>query len=286
MNILILICVTVPVFVAACIVFSITKNRLLKVVGQVFIVAVIASWVYYNFESVQKPLRFESEQKKRYDATVQRLKDIRTAQSAYRSEYKKYTNSFDTLIKFLKSDSISVVKIVGDEDDSATVAAIASDKIVKGKVLAVDKTNASITLELNKKRVTVKLSSRVDSLPVGSQAFCVSEGNSNLYRVTMYKKTEKVSVLDSLFKKNYKVDSLCFVPFTEGVKFDMDTAYIKAGNVTVNVFEAKVPFKVLLKGLDEQLLHNSIIKQQQRTGYDGLRVGSLTEPTNNVGNWE
>jgi hypothetical protein len=227
MNILILICVTVPVFVAACVVFSIAKKQFLKIISQVLIIAVLAAWVFYNFESVQQPLRFNAEQKKRYDATVLRLKDIRTAQVAYRSEYKKYTRHFDTLIEFLKTDSFKVVKIIGDEDDSASVAA--------GKII---------------------------------------------------KETIKLSVLDSLFKKGYSVDSLRFVPFTEGVQFEMDTAFVKAGNVTVNVFEAKVPFEILLNGLDEQLLHNFSLEKQQRTGYAGLRVGSLTETTNNAGNWE
>jgi hypothetical protein len=227
MNTLILICVTVPVFVAGCVVFSITKKRILKIISQVLIIAVLAAWIFYNFESVQQPLRFNAEQKKRYDATVQRLKDIRTAQVAYRSEYKKYTPHFDTLIEFLKSDSFRVVKIIGDEDDSATVAA--------GKVI---------------------------------------------------KETIKLSVLDSLFKKGYNVDSLRFVPFTEGIAFSMDTASVRAGNVRVLVFEAKVPFDILLKGLDEQLLNNFSLEKQQRTGYAGLRVGSLTETTNNAGNWE
>jgi len=182
---------------------------------------------YFVYESIQKPLRFNTVQKSRYDVTIQRLKDIRTAQVAYRSERKEYTSSFDTLINFMKIDSFRVVRIIGDEDDSASVVA--------GKII---------------------------------------------------RETIMVSVLDSLFKKNFNVDSLRYVPFTEGVQFELDTANLRAGNVMVNVFEAKIHNEILLKGLDRQLLTNFNADRQKKTGYAGLKVGSLTETTNNAGNWE
>ena len=199
----------------------------MKTVIQIILFAAICAVAYLVVESVQKPLRFNVQQKIRYDATIQRLKEIRTAQVAFRSEYKEYTRSFDTLIKFLKTDSFKVVKIIGDEDDSASVAT--------GKI---------------------------------------------------FRETIMVSVLDSLFKKGYHVDSLRYVPFTDGVQFEMDTANLKAGNVIVNVFEAKIHNDILLKGLDPQLLVNFNADRKLKAGYSGLKVGSLTETTNNSGNWE
>ena len=199
----------------------------IKIAIQVVFIAAICAVMYLVIESVQQPLRFNAEKNLRYDATIQRLKDIRTAQQAYRSEYKKYTGYFDTLIEFLKTDSFRVVMQIGDEDDSL---AVASGSIVRKTIL--------------------------------------------------------VSVLDSLFKKNYQVDSLRYVPFTQGAEFEMDTAYLTAGNVTVNVFEVKVSNDVLLQGLDPQLLHNFNSDRQKKTGYAGLKVGSLEETTNNAGNWE
>jgi len=41
-----------------------------------------------------------------------------------------------------------------------------------------------------------------------------------------------------------------------------------------------------LRGLDPQLLVNFNADRQQKTGYAGLKVGSLEETTNNAGNWE
>ena len=199
----------------------------MKTVIHVILIAAICVVAYLVFESVQKPLRFNAETKVRYDATVERLKDIRTAQIAYRSESKRYTGSFDTLIDFLKNGNFKVVMQIGDEDDSATVAA---GGVIRDTIL--------------------------------------------------------VPVLDSLFRKGYHIDSIRYVPFTQGVEFELGTANIMAGNVTVNVFEAKIHFDVLLRGLDPQLLFNYNAERIQRTGYAGLKVGSLTETTNNAGNWE
>jgi hypothetical protein len=199
----------------------------MKIVIQVILIAAILVLSYFIYESVQKPIRFNAEQKSRYEATIQRLKDIRTAQVAFRGEYKRYTGSFDTLINFLKTDSFNVVKQIGDEDDSVAVAT--------GKII---------------------------------------------------RETIRISVRDSLFRKGYAVDSICFVPFTQGVQFELGTTNLTAGNVDVNVFEAKVSNDVLLRGLDAQLLFNFNADRQLKTGYAGLKVGSLTETTNNAGNWE
>ena len=199
----------------------------MRIVIQVILFAAICLVAYLVVESIQQPIRFNAEKDRRYEATIQRLKDIRTAQVAYRSEKKEYTGSFDKLIDFLKTGEFRVVRIIGDLDDSATIQA--------GKII---------------------------------------------------RDTIRIPVLDSLFKRGYSVDSIRYVPFLQGVEFDLDTAFLTAGNVKVNVFEAKISNDVLLNGLDPQLLFNFNADRVIRTGYAGLKVGSLTETTNNAGNWE
>ena len=54
----------------------------------------------------------------------------------------------------------------------------------------------------------------------------------------------------------------------------------------VPLFEAKVPYKALLKGLDNQLRINLDAEQRDMNRYEGLQVGSITAPNNNAGNWE
>jgi len=199
----------------------------MKAAFHVILIAGICVLSYFIFESIKKPLQFNAEQKRRYEATIDRLKDIRTAQVAFRAEHRRFTGSFDTLIDFLKNGEFRVVRIIGDLDDSAAVAAglISRDTI-------------------------------------------------------------RVSVLDSLFRRGFAVDSLRFVPFTRGVEFELGAGIVRAGNVDVPVFEAKVENNTLLHGLDPQLLVNFNADRVQKTRFAGLRVGSLEETTNNAGNWE
>ena len=64
-----------------------------------FIVAVVLS--FFIYKSIQRPIQFEKAKKARYDVTVQRLKDIRKAELAYKDVYRKFTGSWDTLINFI-----------------------------------------------------------------------------------------------------------------------------------------------------------------------------------------
>ena len=43
---------------------------------------------------------------------IEQLKDIRKAQNAYKDVNNKYTGSFDTLISFIKSDSMPMIKSI------------------------------------------------------------------------------------------------------------------------------------------------------------------------------
>ena len=200
----------------------------MKTVYQILLLAVIVVLSYLVSDSIMNPIRFKNEKDKRYEKTIERLKDIRTAQLAYRSEFEKFTGSFDTLITFVKNDSFKVVRQIGSMDDSVAVA--------KGLV----------------RRDTVK-----------------------------------IGVLDSLFRKGYPVDSLRFVPYTHGAEFELGAGVLKTGSgLSINVFEAKVHNNVLLKGLDRQLIINENDLRKKMERFPGLQVGSLTEATNNAGNWE
>ena len=89
---------------------------------QIVLLVAIVLLSYLIIESIMKPIRFNQEKDKRYAKTIERLKDIRTAQLAYRAENNKFTGSFDTLIHFLKYDSFRIVRQIGSLDDSAAVA--------------------------------------------------------------------------------------------------------------------------------------------------------------------
>ncbi len=91
---------------------------------------------------------------------------------------------------------------------------------------------------------------------------------------------------DSLYGKNFPVDSLRYVPFTKGEEFKMKAGeYVTPSKLTVKVVEVSVPYSVLLKGLDPQLIVNAADEKQKITNYPGLKFGSMNEGTL-TGNWE
>jgi len=89
----------------------------MKKVIQIVLAIAIVVLAYAIWDSIQTPIRFNKLKKERYDATIQRLRDIRTAQIAYKSEYGKFTASFDTLIDFVKNDSMKLVMAEGALSD-------------------------------------------------------------------------------------------------------------------------------------------------------------------------
>ena len=47
-----------------------------------------------------------------------------------------------------------------------------------------------------------------------------------------------------------------------------------------------MPWRALLKGMDNQLRINLDAECEAQNKYEGLQVGSVTAPNNNAGNWE
>ena len=76
--------------------------KAVRYIVQVLLLAAIVVLVYFIYTGVMKPINFDKAQEARYEKVIQKLKDIRTAQVAYKAVYGKYTGSFDTLIHFIK----------------------------------------------------------------------------------------------------------------------------------------------------------------------------------------
>ena len=212
----------------------------MKTVIQVVLLVAIIILSYLLWKSINKPISFNKEKDRIEAATIQRLKDIRSAQIAYKAEHKVFTGDFDTLIAFLKTDSFRVVQAIGSVPDSMIEE--------MGRIKA--------------ERQALK-----DGL--------------------ISRDTVRLSVKDSLFTAGYHIDSLRYVPFTDGYEFKLGAGVLQTtSKVPVRVFEAKVHNDVLLAKLNRQLVINYKETREKITGYPGLRVGSLEEPTNNAGNWE
>lgn len=195
------------------------------------VIVVLTYWLYSIFAVT---IDFQNIRADREKVVVERLKNIRTAQRAYRTKYGHFAPNFNELIGFINNDSLTMEMSIGSEDDSLAMA-------------------------------------------------------RGLVKRYIY----KVAVKDTLFAKDFKYETLRFIPFSVEAtgsqkEFAMDTTSIKTeSSVMVPVFEAYAPYVQFLGDLDEQELVNYIDERVNTLGKDaGLKVGSLTQTNNEAGNWE
>lgn len=79
-------------------------------------VIIILAWLVYRSPINLK--EFQEESNSRKAAVVQNLKDIRSAQIAFKDKYRSYAGDFNTLLDFINNDSIALIKAIGETPDS------------------------------------------------------------------------------------------------------------------------------------------------------------------------
>ena len=94
----------------------------MRKVIQIVLGLVIVALAYIAVEQVMTPLRFQSQTKIREAAVIDRIKDIRAAERAFKQKNQRYTGSFDTLINFVLTESLEFERKIVDEDDSVAMA--------------------------------------------------------------------------------------------------------------------------------------------------------------------
>jgi len=82
-------------------------------------------------------------------------------------------------------------------------------------------------------------------------------------------------------------DSLQFIPFAEGRRFELTTTTITGRSGRhVPLMECGAKFNDYLLGLDENQIANLIEQAGNAGRYPGLKIGDLSTPNDNAGNWE
>ncbi len=95
-----------------------------------------------------------------------------------------------------------------------------------------------------------------------------------------------ISIFDSIYaKKNYGLEKLNEIPFSNGDYFSILAGQINKGGVDVSVFEVSARIETYTKDLDKQLIINRIKEMEDRSKFPGLKVGSMTDASTD-GNWE
>jgi len=232
-------------------------NKSVKIAIECALAALIVLLAWLTVKSVQKPVKFNKEVAARSQVAIQRLKDIRTLQVAFKSETGRFSPTVDSLKMFYESGKMAIVMQIGSMDDSVAVA------------------NTEAIKKANKK---LKPDQMLEKL---QEAY--KQGTPVVYSIT-----SQVPVKDTLFtnRPDFHIDSLAYIPFSGGVKTEMESTIKLVSGVHVPLFEARMPYKALCKGLDNQLRINLDAERKDQNKYEGLQVGSVTAPNNNAGNWE
>ena len=252
-------------------------------------------------KSIKGPIDLDSQKEKRFALTIERLKDIREFQKFYKEQKGRYTASFDSLMKFIATDSLKIVTAIGSVPESLTEEQAKQLGLFKiGKYKPIDCTEAH-------------------ALKLGL-----------ISRDTIY-----VSFKDTLFgpnKRSYSIKEMPFIPVGSKAKFVMDTNTVMTGSgIAVNVFQCYAHYDDVLQGLDNQYIINEKsrkkehvfgwkkiqvkdslgktftkdslavlipaefkhkeklgdVLQEKTVKYTAvIRVGKLNEANNNAGNWE
>lgn len=219
------------------------------------VAALVLVWMLYK--SIMGPIEFDEQKKIRDAKVIERLKDIREAQQAFRNMHDgKYAGSFEELIDFVENSKMPMIMKVGT---------ITDDQLEKGI------TEKKAVAMINKAKKT------------GNWKEVEAAGLMDFKRDTTW-----ISVKDTLFKRaGFVADSLQYVPFGNGAKFSLDTAsQVSKSGAPIYLFESKVPFDVYLNGLDRQEIINLNDAAGKMNKYAGLQVGSIDAANNNAGNWE
>ena len=229
-------------------------NGIVKKIVSVLLLFVIAGLVYVIVQSVMQPVNFNKQMEYRKGVGVQRMKDLRTLQEAYKSVYGRFSQSADSLADFYKNGQMEVLMQIGSNDDSVAVAN--TEKLKKSY-------RGKLTPEMMYK--------------------LYQEGQNLVFSIS-----SKVNVKDTIFKSrtDFNIDSLRYIPFSQGDTIQMEAIIKEVSGVKVPLFEARMPYKSLLKGLDNQLRINLDADCRASNRYEGLQVGSISAPNNNAGNWE
>ncbi len=226
-----------------------------KMYKRLFAVGVLGALglAYSVFYSVDEEIEFQATQKAVNATTIQRLKDIRSAQESHLAVYGTFAETFDSLLQFVQAEVVPVEYNMGSFHD--TLPEIQSRE--NGYVI---------------KRADIALLAEKEGMTEEELRDLIMEDMSP-YKVrdtlftSFYNENFKPEVRQAQRLPNVSLDSLPFNPYT-GERFVMKTGAVEVGRVwqpTILV-QDPTPFG------------------REKVKKDTLRFGSLAE-AHRDGNW-
>ena len=109
----------------------------MKKIAQIILAVAIVALVYVIYDQISTPIKLKAKKAQ----VIDRIKDIRTAQRAFKSKYQRFTGSFDTLTNFILQDTLELERKIVDEDDSVAMAQLkkmGKKNVEKFKIAVID----------------------------------------------------------------------------------------------------------------------------------------------------
>ncbi len=280
----------------------------MKILFKVLLGVLAVVLVIVNFRSVMSPIKFEEIRAQRDSAVIYRLIDIKNAEVEYYRANGRYTNSFDTLINFVKTQKVYTVKKAYELNDRQLekVAEIEKERRKVREITLSPDDADRIFLDL------LRTAEKKNDWKIIDEINAMNKDGGDLRNFR--RDTTWVSLIDTLYHDpNFNVDELPYIPYGNGEKFTLLTDSIaKAGGGHTQLFEARADFSQYLTGINDQEYDNYILGVKKKVTqvrrepvlnekgepmYDEYdeeivriipcrRVGSVKEANNNAGNWE
>jgi uncharacterized protein (UPF0216 family) len=119
-----------------------------KIIIQVVLIAVAVVLAYLIWDSIRRPIDFEKERASRYEDVIENLKDIRKAQIAFKDVNNRFCGDWDSLISFVKYDSIPKIRKIGMLTDSMIEAGLDEKTAMKKGLIIRDTIKVSVLEEV------------------------------------------------------------------------------------------------------------------------------------------
>lgn len=111
--------------------------KLRNIISIVLVIGIIVL-AYALYSGIMRPLNFEDEYNSRSTQVVNKLKDIRTIQETFKSTNGRFCGDIDSLLTFLETGKVNMVKKYGIVPDSLTEEQAIKNGIVRRDTVQVN----------------------------------------------------------------------------------------------------------------------------------------------------
>lgn len=257
----------------------------MKKVVNILLAICIVALVYIVYGSIMNPIRFQAEKSIRDKAVIQKLMDIKAAQTEYNYQNNGYCDNFDSLALFIKTAQLPITKKIGELTDDQLENNWTENKVLALYAQARDAEQQAAQLTGRKAKQKQIEADTLWEKAAHEGFITILEDGTKQFNFS--RDTEWVSLYDSLYHGRINPDSLRYVPYSNGKEFELSVSSdTSKTDVISHSFEAKVLFVDYLGpesdggGLDKQEIINLLEDCDDRGRYRGMKVD------NNSGNWE